>query len=153
MNSQVLLEGTGILPNSSSCYVYAENFMLLPHSLGKTEVTLNRAHIVLPILENVLQFSETVMLQPNMVSPINLQRLDGISMQISSRNHMRGTEVTRLINTLLDADDGQKQQVSWLWNMVLILVSILVGSMWPVWLKCFKYCYVILRKRLTKVFI
>jgi hypothetical protein len=26
-NSQVLLEGTGILPNSSSCYVYAENFV------------------------------------------------------------------------------------------------------------------------------
>jgi hypothetical protein len=55
-NSQILLEGTGILPNSSSCYVHAESFKLLPHSLGKTEVQLNRAHIVLPILENVLQF-------------------------------------------------------------------------------------------------
>jgi hypothetical protein len=136
-NSQVFLEGTGILPNSSSCYVQAESFKLLPHSLGKTEVQLNRAHIVLPILENVLQFSETIMLQPNMVSPINLQRLDDISTQISSRNHMRGADVTRLINTLLDADEGrQRQQVSWLWIMILIFVSIPVGSLWPVWLKC-----------------
>ena len=38
--SQLPLEGTGILPNSSSCYIYAENFKLLPHSLGKTTVSL-----------------------------------------------------------------------------------------------------------------
>jgi len=30
-NQQLVLRGTGILPNSSSCYIHAENFKLLPH--------------------------------------------------------------------------------------------------------------------------
>ena len=70
---QLLLNGTGILPNSSSCYIYAENFKLLPHSIGRTEVTLNKAHIVLPIIENVLTFTEEVVLLSESPSPINLQ--------------------------------------------------------------------------------
>jgi len=31
-NQQLVLQGTGILPNSSSCYIHAENLKLLPHS-------------------------------------------------------------------------------------------------------------------------
>jgi hypothetical protein len=31
-NSQLILRGTGMLPNSSSCYIYAKKFKLLPHS-------------------------------------------------------------------------------------------------------------------------
>jgi hypothetical protein len=30
-NQQLVLRGTGILPNSSSCYIHAENFKVLPH--------------------------------------------------------------------------------------------------------------------------
>jgi len=33
---QLLLRGTGILPNSSSCYIHAEGFKVLPHPLGRT---------------------------------------------------------------------------------------------------------------------
>jgi hypothetical protein len=45
---QITLNGTGILPNSSSCYTHSETFKLLPHSFGKSVVTLVRTHIVLP---------------------------------------------------------------------------------------------------------
>jgi len=38
---QMMLEGTGVFPNSSSCYIHPENFKLLPHSLGKTTVDFN----------------------------------------------------------------------------------------------------------------
>ena len=39
---QVTIEGTRILPNSSSCYTHAENFKLLTHSLGKTTVNVTK---------------------------------------------------------------------------------------------------------------
>jgi len=72
---QMLLEGTGILSNSSSCYIHAENFKLLPHSLGKTTVALTKTHIVLPSVESILHISEQNVLQSNAVQPVNLQRL------------------------------------------------------------------------------
>ena len=60
---QVMLEGTGVLPNSSSCYIYADTFKLMPHSSGKTTLNLTRTPIVLPNIENVLHFSEENLLQ------------------------------------------------------------------------------------------
>ena len=51
---QITLEGTGVLPNSSSCYIHAEDFKVLPHSLGKTTVNLIKTHIVLPNFDNIL---------------------------------------------------------------------------------------------------
>jgi hypothetical protein len=47
--------GTGILENSSTFYVYAETFKLLPHSLGRTIAELNKAEIILPNIEAVLR--------------------------------------------------------------------------------------------------
>ena len=91
-SSHVLLEGTGILSNSSSCYVYAENFKLLPHSVGKTTVSLNNTHIVLPSIERILQFSEEAVLQLEPTT-IHLQRLDEISARTASRSQMRGAEL------------------------------------------------------------
>jgi len=84
LNSQILLDGTGILQNSSSCYVYAENFKFLPHSLGKTTATLNKTHIVLPINENILKVSEETVLQSDNPSSVNLQRLDEILVRVFS---------------------------------------------------------------------
>ena len=62
---QITIEGTGVLPNSSSCYIHAENFKLLPHSLGKTTVNLVKTHIALPNIENIVKFSEEGLLQMN----------------------------------------------------------------------------------------
>ena len=85
---------------------------LLAHSIGRTEVTLNKAHVVLPIIENMLKFSEEVVLESDMVSPIKLQRLDEISTRVSSRTRIRGTDVTKLVNMLQDANE-QQQPTSW----------------------------------------
>jgi hypothetical protein len=84
------IEGTGILPNSSSCYVYAENFKLLPHALGRTTVNLTRTQIVLPNVENILKFSEEGLLQPDTIQPESLQELDRIAERTTSRSIMSG---------------------------------------------------------------
>lgn len=141
LTSQLILKGTGILSNSSSCYVYAENFKLLPHSLGKTTVTLNRAHIVLPIIDNLLKFSEEAVLQSGTTfSSMDFQRLDEISTRVASRIQMRGTEVTRMVSAIRSAD-VQPQFVSWTWFVGIIVTSVVIGALWPFWLKLGKHCY------------
>jgi len=97
---QLLLQGTGILPNSSSCSIHAESFKLLPHSLGRTTVNLSKAHIVLPSVENILHVSEENMLEPNIDQPTHLERLDEILERATSRSLTRGLDVNKIVNTL-----------------------------------------------------
>jgi hypothetical protein len=97
---QIMLEGTGVLPNSSSCYVHAENFKLLPHSLGKTTVNLVQALVVLPNVENILRFSEESLLQTDAIRPMELQHLDGLIEQVASKGNARGLDVSRVTTVL-----------------------------------------------------
>ena len=140
-SSQVLLEGTGILSNSSS---YADNFKLLPHSLGKTTTTLNNTHIVLPRIERILQFSEEAVLQLE-PTPIHLQRLDEISARTASRSQMRGAAVTRIINIFQDAAPD-RHPMSWMWFVGIVILSFIIGSMWPIWFRVIKCGYSYIRK-------
>jgi hypothetical protein len=144
----MLLEGTGILPNSSSCYVHAENFKLLPHSLGKTTVNLHYTHIILPSIEKIPKFSEEVVLHFDATSPVHLQHLDEISVRVTSRSQMRGAKVTRVINAFRDAD-VHHQPMPWLWFVSIIVVSLVIGSLWPIWLRFVKYCYTYIHKQVT----
>ena len=113
-SSQVILEGTGVLPNCSSCYVHAEKFKLLPHSIGKTIVNLNYTHITLPNIENILKFSEEAVLQTETTLPLHIQCLDEMAARAISRNHVRGVEVARVVNALQEEDE-RHQPISWLW--------------------------------------
>ena len=106
-NYQLLLAGTGVLPNSSSCYVHAENFKLLPHSFGKTAITISKAHIVLLTIANVLLPSEESVLQSVTGQPADLQRLEDILVQAASRSHLRGIEVSRAVRTLQGTEESR----------------------------------------------
>jgi hypothetical protein len=55
---QITLHGTGLLLDSSSCYIHSEVFKFLPHSFGKSEITLNRSRIELPNIYNIFNSSE-----------------------------------------------------------------------------------------------
>ena len=87
-----MLRGIGVLPNSSLCYVYAENLNLLPHSLGKTTVNLTRTHVVLTNGGSILYFSEEGLLQSHTIQPESQQQLDGIMERATSRGHTQGYE-------------------------------------------------------------
>ena len=145
---QILLNGTGILPNSSACYIYAENFKLLPHSIGRTEITLKKAHIVLLIIENVLTFNEEVVLQSEPGLPINLQHLNEISTRTASRTWMQGTDVTRLVDAIQDHKDG-RQQTYWIWILCIVITVIIFGFSWFIWIRYIKGCIKIWRKNIT----
>jgi hypothetical protein len=107
---QLALEGTGVLLNSSSCYIYAESFKLLPHSLGKTIVNLTKTHIVLPNIENVLNLQEKGLLQTVVLQPLTLQRLDGIIERATSRGYTRSLDVNKITTTLRDSDVHYRPQ-------------------------------------------
>ena len=87
MNYRMQLERTGVLSNLSSCYIYAENFKLLPHSLGKSTVALTETHIIPPNVEKILHNSEENVLQFTANQPMDLQRLDDILIRAISRSH------------------------------------------------------------------
>jgi len=140
LSSQIQIEGTGILPNSSSCYVHAETFKLMPHTNGHTTVALTKAHIILPNVENLLKSSEEVLLQPQAIPAESLQRLNAIATRSVSRSQLKGTDVPQLMEMLRnDEPDGQPKL--WLWFVGVIIVSVIIGSLWPVWFKLLKHCY------------
>jgi len=87
-------------------------------------------------------------LQSETPSPIYLQRLNEISTQVASRTWMQGTDVTKLVSVLQEVK-GEQQQTSWLWFTCVIVISVVIGSLWPVRLKLVKHCYVSWRKNVT----
>ena len=92
---QVTLKGTGVLPNSSLCYVHSETFKLLPHSFGRSEVTLNKTHFKLPDVNNILSDMELEMLQPHFQESAALNLVDTVIERATSRRAMSGLESTK----------------------------------------------------------
>jgi hypothetical protein len=140
MNSQMILRGTGMLPNSSSCYIYAEKFKLLPHSWGKTTVFLDKARIVLPSIENILNFPEGEnLLQSTASRQMDLRQLDGIVERATSRSQTRGVDVTRF-TAALRAEDDRHVSTRWLWAIGALVVLSCIAVVWLVWYKLLGMC-------------
>ena len=138
-NYQIQLEGTGVLPNSSFCYVHAENFKLLHHSLGKTTVTLTKTHIVLANIGKILHFTEEVVLQPNGDPTKELHRLDEIRERAASQSHMKGIDITRVVATFEDAELPHRS-LHWIWFVGLAILFIAIGLLWSLWFKPIQNC-------------
>jgi hypothetical protein len=135
-NYQLKLEETGVLLNSSSCYIHAESFKLLPHSLGRTTVTLNKASILLPNIEKLLQISEESLLQANPPQPVDLHSLDAIVEPANSNSYAQGIDVTKLSNTLREISTYQRP-IRWSWVIGIAIIPILgLIIIWFSWVKC-----------------
>jgi hypothetical protein len=128
------LEGTVILPNSSSRYIHAENFKLLPHSLGNTTVNLIKAHFMLPNIENILNFSEEDLLQPDVMQPVELQHLDETAERATSSSCTQSIDVNKIITTL-QGKEMYRQPTDWLWIIGVVIVLMVLGILWFVWFK------------------
>jgi hypothetical protein len=150
-NQQLILRGTGILPNSSSCYIHSENFKLLPHSMGRTTINLNNAHIVLPSIEDILNFDEADMLQTNRhAQAVDLHRLDELVERADSRSNTQGIDTAKIMTTLREEPVKQKE-ISWVWFIVIMMIAIGSGALWPIWGKIIKRCCPVLCKCLCKL--
>jgi hypothetical protein len=134
---QIMLKGTGVLPNSSSCYIHAENFKLLvlPHSLGGTTVNLFKTHIALPNVENIVKFSEEGLLQTNDTYPVDMGPLEDIVERVTSR----GIDVSKAITALRGREvyhrDSSKTLI-----ISCIVVFVGLGLLWFIWFKVTGQC-------------
>jgi hypothetical protein len=86
--TEMLLTDAGTLPNTSTCYIYAESFKLLPHSLGRTAAGLDRAHIMLPNTEAIVTPSEQELLQMPLNTTTRFLEVDN-AIEEAARNKER----------------------------------------------------------------
>ena len=125
------------MSNFSSCYIHAENFKLLPHSMGRTTVNLVKARIVLPSIEKVLTSLEEDLFQADGHHPeVDLQHLDGLVEHASSGIQTQGIDAAKMFTTL--QSETVTQHTSSVWPIIVIVASIGCGALWPVWLKFIK---------------
>jgi hypothetical protein len=95
-----VLMNTDILPNPSTGYVYAETFKLLPHSVGRTLIGLNKAQVVLPNIDAILKPDERDMLQARFGAAASLQKVDDLIMEATRNSDRPGLDVTTVLNNL-----------------------------------------------------
>jgi hypothetical protein len=123
-NQQLILQGTGILPNFSSCYIDSENFKLLPHSMGRTTINLADAHILLPNIEKILNVAEENLFQVDVHGQtVDLQRLDDLMERADSWSFMHGIDAVKIFTTLRNENVTQ-HTTSWVWPFILFVISI-----------------------------
>jgi hypothetical protein len=136
----MVLEESGVLPNSFSCYKHAENFKLLPHSSGKTTVDFNMIHIQLPNIESILNCSEKELFQPVVMQPAELQQLNEIVERAISGSYTQGIDMNMNVTTLR-GKGMYRRSTKWLWITAVIIVFMVWKHFWFVWYKLTnRYC-------------
>jgi hypothetical protein len=124
---KVLLTNTGILPNSSTCYVYAETFKLLPHSLGRTLIGLNKAQVVLPNIEAILKPDEQDMLLAQFNAPASLRKVDDLIMEATRNSDRPGLDVTTVLSNLRAVESTPSPMTTY-WIIGLSIFSLTTMS-------------------------
>jgi hypothetical protein len=108
--------------------------------MGRTTINLNIAHIMLPSIENILNFAEADMLQTNNhAQAVDLHRLDELVERADSRSNTQRMDTAKIMTTLRDGAVKQKE-ISWVWFIVIIMISIGSGALWHIWGKIVKRC-------------
>jgi hypothetical protein len=140
---QITLSNTGILPDSSSCHIYAEKFKLLPHSLGRLTVSLNKTHVVLPNVDDILNIGERELLQNHPHALADLRPVENIIERATSRSTRPGLDVSRLTTTLRNTAGEESTLLPWIIGvtvgfMILLLITVTYlkqngGTCWKTW--------------------
>jgi hypothetical protein len=124
---QLTLNNTGILPNSSSCYIHSETFKLLPHSFGKSIITLVKNHIVLPNIDNILNPVEQSLLQPHFQGSTDLHAIEDIVERASSRRTTTGIDVGRIAQMVQEKQPHSSSVTqAWIFGIIAATFSLLI---------------------------
>ena len=126
--TDIWLSGNGVLLNTSTCYIYAENFKLLPHSLGRTVAGLNKTHIVLPSIETLLKPHEQELLQNYLNSSVHLKEIDDVMKEIISNKDRAELDTTSVLENLRQAEPAPDTQIYWIIGMSICIIIIIISS-------------------------
>ena len=122
---QTTLRGTGVLADSSSCYIYSDTFKLMPRTTGRTTVALNKTHIILPNVDHILTSAEQDLLQIPTVDLGGLQTLDEVISRSSTHSSLAGFDVRKVTQGLRDQSAAQEHS-SRLWVLGTVCGSLLL---------------------------
>jgi hypothetical protein len=109
-NAEVGLKGNGVLPNTSTCYVHAETFQLLPHSLRRTVAGLNRTHIVLPSSGALIKPNEQELLQTQLNFSVHLRKIDDVIEEVIRTE----LDVTAVLENLRQVEPAPNTSMYWM---------------------------------------
>jgi hypothetical protein len=129
---QITLDGTRVLTDSSSCYIYSDTFKLMPRTMGRTTAALNKTHIILPNVDYILTSAEQELLQAPTLDLGDLQLVDEVISRSSVRSSLAGFEVRNVTETLRDQNTAQGHSSRlWILGIVcgLLLLAILLGCL------------------------
>jgi hypothetical protein len=71
-------------------------FKLLPHSLGRTSITLNKTHITIPDVENMLRVNEKDLLETHLSEHVDPREVDAVTERAVSSSSTAGLDVNRV---------------------------------------------------------
>jgi hypothetical protein len=111
--SDIWLNGTGVLSNTSTCYIYAETFKLLPHSLGRTMAGLNKTHIILPNIETIINPVEQELLQKHLNSTVHLQEVDDVIKELTRNKDRAELDITPVLENLRQSGLNPNTDMYW----------------------------------------
>jgi hypothetical protein len=100
------------LYNTSTCYIYSETFKLLPHLLGRTIVGIDKAHIVLPDINNILKVEEQDLLQSHPDPQVAGQAIENNIRRATKIAH-QGVDVNQVMEELR-ATRPQEASTKWI---------------------------------------
>jgi len=84
-----------------------------------------KTHIVLPNMENILNFSEEGLLKLDAMQPVDLQHLVEIMERATTRNLTADIDVSKMVTTLR-GKGVYRQPTSWSWVIGIIIVFIIL---------------------------
>ena len=93
-------------------------FKLLPHSLERTSITLNKTHITIPDVENMLRDNEKDLLQTHLSEHVDLREVDAVIERGVSTCSTAGLDVNRFFT--LTGKVSKPNRSNWSWIVRLL---------------------------------
>jgi hypothetical protein len=120
--TDVWLNGNGVLPNTSTCYVYAEAFKLLPHSSGRTVAGLNKTHIVLPNIDIIIKQSEQELLQIQLNSSVHLKEINDVINEVTGIRNRAELDTTAVLENLRQVEPTPSIHMYWITEISICIL-------------------------------
>lgn len=140
------LENTGIISNSSTCYIHSESFKLFPHSSGRSEFNLRtNLHIVLPDIKDLLNSDEENVLinkLPQAMSDEAIMTLNTViakSEAVQSRQNFDVSGLTSELKSKPNSSEKATVNVFLITIVALMTLTLLVVVFKRKLLSCFQH--------------
>ena len=106
---------------------------------------------MLPSIDKILNSLEEDLFQADTHHPeVDLQHLDGLVERASSGSQTQGIDIDKMVIDLRN-ENMNRPTTHWVWIIVVIIISMACGAIWPIWVKLFTKCCPRIRECATRI--